>query len=199
MGSIVGTREQRLMTFAALLIGIALGLDLFAGSLSVGIAGLPRERWPRTALIFAFFGVVLLAVGLAAGNLLSDGLGNIASYLAGVALIGLGLKSLVGIFLDDHSEEEAPPLDPKSVMTTGFIAPMDKLAVGISRSLIDISKPPVLLYFAVQGFVLTLLGLALGKRLGSKLGFVAHLLAGAVFVILGAIIIIQTARNHDLH
>ncbi len=186
------------MTFATLLIGVSLGLDLFAGGLSVGIAGLSRDRWPRTALIFAFFGVVLLAVGLALGNLLSDGLGNIASYLAGVALIGLGLKSLIGIFLDSHDDEEDIQLDPKSVMTTGFVASLDKMAVGISLSLIEISKPPVLLYFGIQGFLLTLLGLSLGKRLGSKLGFVAHLLAGAVFVILGAIIIIQTARNHEL-
>jgi putative Mn2+ efflux pump MntP len=65
-------------------------------------------------------------------------------------------------------------------------------------AVVEVSLGPVLAYFAVQGFVATLAGLALGGRLGSRLGDAAHLVAGGVFVVLGAIIVYQTAANHSL-
>jgi putative Mn2+ efflux pump MntP len=186
------------MTISTLLIAISLGLDLFAGGLAVGVAGLPRPRWTSTAVIFAAFGVTLLALGLLVGNLLSDGIGDLASYFAGIALIALGMRTLIGLILTDHSSDEEPDLAPRSVAMTGLVASVDKLAVGISLSLIDLSVPYTLLYFAVQGFILTMLGLALGQRIGARLGVLAHLLAGGVLVLLGVIIIVQTARHHAL-
>jgi putative Mn2+ efflux pump MntP len=63
---------------------------------------------------------------------------------------------------------------------------------------VEIAIAPVLVYLAVQGFVATMLRLMLGKRLGSRLGDAAHALAGAVFVVLGLLIIIQTGRNRGV-
>jgi putative Mn2+ efflux pump MntP len=65
-------------------------------------------------------------------------------------------------------------------------------------SLVEIAIAPVLVYLAVQGFIATWLGLLLGKRIGSRLGDAAHALSGAVFVVLGLLIIMQTARNRNV-
>jgi manganese efflux pump family protein len=81
---------------------------------------------------------------------------------------------------------------------TGVAVSLDKLAVGVSLSVVEIAIAPVLVYLAVQGFVATMLGLMLGKRLGSRLAEAAHVLAGAVFVFLGLLIIVQTARIRDV-
>jgi putative Mn2+ efflux pump MntP len=187
------------MTIGVVLLALSMGLDVFAGGLALGIAGLPRPRWTRTAVVFACVGVVLLALGVLAGRLLSDTLGSVASYLAGGLLLVLGLRAVGDVVLGGYDEgSSSRPLDPRSVLLTGFVVSLDKLAVGVAMAVVEVSLGPVLAYFAVQGFVATLAGLALGGRLGSRLGDAAHLVAGGVFVVLGAIIVYQTAANHSL-
>jgi putative Mn2+ efflux pump MntP len=68
----------------------------------------------------------------------------------------------------------------------------------VALAVVDVSLAPVLVYLAVQGFVATFAGLLLGQRLGSRLGDAAHLVAGGVFVVLGAIILYQTAASRSL-
>jgi putative Mn2+ efflux pump MntP len=187
------------MTIGVVLLALSMGLDVFAGGLALGIAGLPRPRWTRTAAAFALFGVVLLALGVLFGRLLSDTLGSVASYLAGGLLLVLGLRAIGDVILGGYDDESTPrSLDPKSVLLTGLVVSLDKLAVGVALAVVEVSLGPVLAYFAVQGFLATLAGLWLGKRLGSRLGDAAHLVAGGVFVVLGAIIVYQTAANRAM-
>jgi putative Mn2+ efflux pump MntP len=187
------------MSLPVILLGISLGLDVFAGGLAVGIAGLPRPRWLRTAVAFACLASTLLALGVLGGRLLSDTLGNVASYLAGGALLVIGLRSLADVFIFVSDEEPPPPsLDPKSVLTTGLVVSLDKLAVGVSLAVVEVRLGPVLIYIAVQSFLVTLLGLFLGTRLGSRLGDAAHALAGGVFVVLGALIVYKTMTGSSL-
>jgi putative Mn2+ efflux pump MntP len=56
---------------------------------------------------------------------------------------------------------------------------------------------PLIGYVTVQSFAATLLGLALGKRMGSKAAETAAVLAGLIFVVLGALIVYQTANSSD--
>lgn len=81
------------MTFGVVLVAMSAGLDVFAGGLAFGIAGLPRQRWGWAAAAFAAIGVALLASGLLLGQLLTDNLGDVASYIAGGALLLLGLRT----------------------------------------------------------------------------------------------------------
>jgi putative Mn2+ efflux pump MntP len=187
------------MTIGLALLAFSMALDVFAGGLALGIVNHPRDRWIKTAVIFASLGVLFLLVGDLLGELLSGASGSIASYVAGGALVILGLRALYDtLFGHGHEEIEKPPMNTRSILLTGSAVSLDKLAVGISLAVVEISILPALAYLAVQGFVATLLGLALGKRLGSRLGDVAHLLAGSVFVVLGAIILIQAIRHRSV-
>jgi putative Mn2+ efflux pump MntP len=47
----------------SLVLGLALGLDVFARGLGLGLAGLPRRRWLPAALFFAV--AVFALIGLA--------------------------------------------------------------------------------------------------------------------------------------
>ena len=70
--------------------------------------------------------------------------------------------------------------------------PIDKLAVGLSFSVLGAPVSTLAIIVAVQAFVATLLGLFLGKRLGEQAGGIAEIVAGLVFSILGLIILYQT-------
>jgi putative Mn2+ efflux pump MntP len=184
------------MTIGVILVAVSAGLDVFAGGLSLGIAHLPRERWPWTAAAFSAIGVTLLAAGLLLGRLLSDNLGDFASYVAGAVLLLIGLRTLRGLFWQgsDH-QQEAVPLNSRAILLTGVAVSFDKLAIGLALAVADFSISLALTYAALISFVSTLMGLSLGARLGSRLGAPAHAVGGLVFVVLGVVIIYKTATG----
>ena len=69
----------------------ALGLDVFAVTLGLGIKGVPRTRWMRIAVTFALFAGLMPAVGLLVWRRLSNPFGDVMNYVAGAVLLALGL------------------------------------------------------------------------------------------------------------
>ena len=41
------------MTWGMFVLAVVLALDIFAGAISLGLQGLPRRQWARTAMLFA--------------------------------------------------------------------------------------------------------------------------------------------------
>jgi putative Mn2+ efflux pump MntP len=186
------------MTIGIVLLAISMGLDVFAGGLAYGIGGLPRERWQTTALIFAACGVGLLALGLVVGELLDDRSSDVASYIAGVALVLIGINALRDTLKPHENLEQTKlPLKISAIVLTGIVVSLDKLAIGVSLAAANVASGWILIYAAALGLTATYGGLLLGKRLGSKIGEAAHGLSGCVFVLLGALIIYQTASSSN--
>lgn len=187
------------MSFGTVLLVLTLGLDVLAGGLALGVVGLERSRWNRTALVFAVLTLVLLTFGVILGRLLDESLGNKAAYIAGGALILFGVRALLEALRGGHEHPDvSESLEPKAVLITGLMVNMDKLAVGVSLAFVDVALVPLIGYVSIQSFGATLLGLVLGKRLGAKAGETAAVLAGVIFVVLGAVIIYQTATDGKL-
>jgi putative Mn2+ efflux pump MntP len=187
------------MTIGVVLLALSVGIDVFAGGLAYGVAGLPRQRWILTAAVFSAIGVALLASGLLFGEALNDAFGDAASYLAGLGLLAIGLKAAWDVATGEQVEEiealDDPPASQRPLLLTAVMVSLDKLAIGISLAVADLSLSVVLIYVAVLCFISTLAGLSVGARLGSRLGAAAHGLAGGVFVLLGTVIIYQAASG----
>ncbi|MBV9354317.1 MAG: manganese efflux pump [Chloroflexi bacterium] len=183
------------MSVGPVLLALSLALDVFAAGLAYGLAALPRQRWFAVALIFSFFGVLMPLIGIVAGRWLSDTLGAAIAYLAGGFLIVIGLRALGEVFLPgaDHAASSSFSLEPRAIILTGCVVALDNLAVGLALGVAPVRLGPILGYLAVQSFVAAALGLALGQRLGSRLGPGASALGGAVFVLYGGALVVQTA------
>jgi manganese efflux pump family protein len=183
------------VSVGAVLLALSLALDVLAAGLAYGLAGLPRQRWFAVALIFSFFGVLMPLIGIGAGRWLSDAFGAAIAYLAGAFLIVVGLRALGDVFLSsaDDAGSSSLSLEPRAVILTGCVVALDNLAVGLALGVAPFRLGPILGYLAIQSFVATLLGLVLGQRLGSRLGPGAEALGGAVFVLYGVVLVVQTA------
>ncbi|HEU0116771.1 MAG TPA: manganese efflux pump [Thermomicrobiales bacterium] len=178
------------------LIVIPLGIDLFAAGLVFGLSGLPRERWMGTSLLFAVIGAGLLGLGALLGQALSGAAGAVAAYVAGIALLAIGLKTLAqGIKEGRAGERKATPLDAGKVTTTGIVVAVDKFAVGLSLAILAAPVGPLIIFVAVQSFAVTLLGLTLGRRLGGRVEGAAEIIGGLVFAGLGLLVLIKTAGS----
>lgn len=185
-----------MVTLGTILVAITLGIDVFAGGLSLGVRGLNRDRWALTAVLFGVLTLVMTVIGLLLGRLLDEQLGRHASYVAGAVLVIVGLEAIIDTLFREHEEGDfLRELETHDIVKTGLMVTLDKLAIGVTLAFVDVPISGLVAYLVIQSFIATLIGLALGKRLGVKFGDAAKILAGSIFVILGAVIVIQTALD----
>ncbi len=165
---------------------IPLGLDTFAISAALGIAGMNgRDRWRVSALFMAFEGGMPL-VGLVAGSALSVVLGQVAGVLAILVLIGLGAFMLLS---GEDDEESAGRLLGRTrgpaALGLGLSISLDELAIGFTLGLVRVPVALAVVLIAVQALVVAQLGFRLGSRVGEAVREGAERVAGAVLILLG--------------
>jgi putative Mn2+ efflux pump MntP len=185
---------------AAILLFVSLGLDTLAVAVGLGLAGLPRARWLRVGITFALFEGLMPLVGLLIGQTLSSTLGALAEYAAALILIvvgGLAVREALGEDDDDAVPALAAVEGPR-LFWTGFTISLDELAVGFSLGVLQVAIGPALAYIAVQALALTGLGLALGRRLGVRLGSRAELVSGIVLLLLGVGLLAQQILGFEV-
>ena len=172
---------------------LPLGVDSFTVAAALGAAGLTgaRERL-RVSLIFVVFEAGMPLVGLAAGAGLARAIGNVADYLAGAAVIALGIYMLVAG--DEGEEQRAGRLASThgvAIVALGISISLDELAIGFSLGLARLPVVPVIIAIAVQALLASQLGLALGHRISERLRERAVQLAAAALVLLGGYLITE--------
>jgi manganese efflux pump family protein len=83
----------------------------------------------------------------------------------------------------------------RTAALAGLGVSMDELAVGFSMGAGGLPVPGTIAAIALQAFVVTYVGILIGKRLGAKLGRktsrIAGLVAAAAFGVLGAYLVAQ--------
>jgi len=192
---------------ATAVIFISLALDTFAVSLGLGLGGLPRSRWLRVGLLFAYCEGVMPAVGLLIGQRLGAAFGEIAIYGAAAILILVGaleLREAVTKGDDDDDDHLAtrlaqPGASPSRLLLVGLSVSLDELAIGFTLGVLRVPLSLALTYIAVQAFTVTFLGLALGQRLGARIGERTEVVAGIVLMLLGsALVLSEAAGRHFL-
>ncbi len=178
------------------LVVIPLGIDIFAAGLVFGLSGMPRERWLMTSLAFAAIGGALFGLGAVLGQAFSGTLGAVAAYAAGIVLLALGVKALRHGIAEGRAGDRPPPaLEQGTVLTTGVVVAIDKFAVGLSFAIFSAPIGPLVVFVVIQSFLLTLLGLALGRRLGGRVEGAAEIIGGLVFAGLGLLVLYKTATG----
>jgi len=213
--------EAPMLTQLALFL--SLGLDTLAVALGLGLGGLPRRRWLRVGLTFAFFEGAMPVVGLIVGHGLSRVLGHFASYAAAVLLIVVGALAIREALTGDNgdagddeggddeggddeggddeggkAQSKARSMEGRQLLLTGLSVSLDELAVGFSLGVLRVPLGPALAYIAVQAFAVTFLGLSLGRQWGSRLGDRAELVSGVVLTLLGVALLLVEATGRQL-
>jgi manganese efflux pump family protein len=177
-----------MLRFAALVL--PLSLDTFAVAASLGVAGLtPSERIRLGALFAAFEGGMPL-IGLLAGATLGRMIGGAADYLAIAALVGIGVYMLRS---DDEAEEHRVALFARAggaaLVGLGLGVSLDELAIGFTIGLLRVPLIPAIVFIAVQAFVVSQVGFALGGRVVQRWRENAVRLAGLVLIALAAVLL----------
>jgi manganese efflux pump family protein len=154
---------------------LPLGFDTFAVAV---LLGLRRMRPLRPAATFTFFEAVMPLVGLLIGRLVGARFETPAVVVGGIVLLGVAIY----IFKEAlEQEEEAQKLAFTTLRTAafaGFGISMDELAIGFPMGTSGLPVPETIGAIAAQTFVVTFVGILVGRRLGANLGRRASTFAG---------------------
>ncbi len=173
---------------ALLLVAMSVGLDNFAASTALGVAGVDRKLRVRVAVIFGVFEGLMPVVGLLLGRSLAHDLGNTAKPAAGALLGAAGTYAIVSGLLRDRGETKGPELSVRHLVLIGGALSIDNLVIGFALGAYHVDLVVAAVTIAVVSVALSLLGLEIGGRLGARLGWRSELVGGVVLVLVGVAI-----------
>lgn len=184
------------MTFLEILaIAVGLAMDAFAVSLAGGAGG--RLHHPRPALRLAFhlglFQFMMPVIGWYLGSRAVDWVGGFGSWIAFALLAYIGVRMVVSGIRPD-SEDDRRESDPSrgwTLIALSVATSIDALAVGVSLAMVGVGiwQPSVIIGVVTAG--ISLVGIAIGDRVGATWGSRVEVAGGLLLVGIGLRILIE--------
>ena len=175
------------------LVALGLAADCFAVALSGSIAmgSLSLLQGLRTALAFGVFQGLMPVLGWLAGRTVVEYIEAYDHWLA------LGLLTFVGgrmIWESFRSGDKPRNTDITRGLTLLLLAiatSIDALAVGLTFAFIQIDIVLATLTIGFVSFIITIVGLLLGKKVGSLFGKRVEIVGGLILIGIGLKIVIE--------
>ncbi len=166
-------------------IAIAVGLDVLALSIAVGIMQIPWGARLRLGLGVSTAEVLMQLLGYLIGNGAGHIVGTLAVYVGFAVLAGVG-----GFIVRDSyrvSDESHLKVDSGwGLLAVCASVSLDSLGIGISLPGVPLPLVPLLSTVGVSTLVFTAIGLAFGAQLGERYKRLAERIAGVVLIVLAA-------------
>ncbi len=170
---------------------LPLGLDSFAVAAAIGATQVVTARQRlRISLIFVLFEGGMPLIGLGLGTALARGIGQVANYLAGGAVIAVGAWMLLAG--DKDEDDKASRLTGSrglALIALGISISLDELAIGFTIGLAHLHVTAVIIAIALQAFIAAQLGLAIGARISERWRERAEQGAAIALILLGTYLI----------
>jgi len=174
-----------------LLVALSLGLSNLAAAIGIGVSGVDARTRLRVGLIFGLFETAMPILGLLLGRGLATTLGDAAHWIGAALLIATGLYTIIQALrarpVGDQGQT-SPAMSAHStgrLLVTGAALSLDNLAVGFALSALRVSVAVAALVIGAVSIALSLIGLELGSRIGTRTGERGELLGGLVLIGVG--------------
>ena len=175
---------------ATILLAFGMSMDAFAASIGKG-ATLHKPKFSealRTGLIFGAIETLTPLVGWGMGMLASQFVLEWNHWIAFILLVFLGGRMIVEGFRGDSDEAcEAPHRHGFWLLvTTAFATSLDAMAVGVGLAFLQVSIVTTALAIGCATFIMSTLGMMVGRFIGPLLGKRAEILGGIVLIGIGS-------------
>ncbi len=186
--------------FELIVLSAALGTDLFSVAVPLGMNKVRRLVIVRSAVVFAVFHIIMILVGYHFGHWLGTvvehvgayhidwpaaSVQNFATIIGALVLAGLGINMIKDNVDSQADTAPANPLRGAALCVLATSVSIDALAAGFSLGMIDVDLLRLSIILGVVIFIIALLGLGLGRKLGRYIGERAELIGGMVLLLLG--------------
>ena len=175
---------------ATLLLAFGMSMDAFAASIGKG-ATLHKPKFSeavRTGLIFGAIETLTPLVGWGLGMLASQFVLEWNHWIAFILLVFLGGRMIIEGFRGDSDEACEAPRRPGFwlLVTTAFATSLDAMAVGVGLAFLQVSIVTTALAIGCATFIMSTLGIMVGRFIGPLLGKRAEILGGIVLIGIGS-------------
>ncbi|WP_130953732.1 manganese efflux pump MntP [Klebsiella pneumoniae] len=175
---------------ATILLAFGMSMDAFAASIGKG-ATLHKPKFSeavRTGQIFGAIETLTPLVGWGLGMLASQFILEWNHWIAFILLVFLGGRMIVEGFRGDSDEAcEAPHRHGFWLLvTTAFATSLDAMAVGVGLAFLQVSIVTTALAIGCATFIMSTLGMMVGRFIGPLLGKRAEILGGIVLIGIGS-------------
>jgi putative Mn2+ efflux pump MntP len=171
---------------------IPLGFDTLAVSIALGLQG---AQPLRPALLFATFEMAMPLAGIGLGRYVGARVETLAGYVGGLTLIGVGLHMLREMSESEHKLGRLSFGSLREMAAAGLGVSTDEIAIGFPLGALRLPVAVVLAAIGLQAFLVTVLGIIVGRKIGRELGqrtaWVSAALAGTAFVLLGVFLVAE--------
>lgn len=174
---------------ATILLAFGMSMDAFAASIGKG-ATLHKPKFSealRTGLIFGSIETLTPLIGWGLGMLASQFVLEWNHWIAFVLLVFLGGRMIVEGFRSVDDDEEIPHRHGFWLLVTTAIATsLDAMAVGVGLAFLQANILLTALAIGCATFLMSTLGIMVGRYIGPLLGKRAEILGGIVLIGIGS-------------
>jgi putative Mn2+ efflux pump MntP len=169
-------------------LGAALGLNNALASVALGTVQMPRVRQLLIACVFGVFEASMPILGIWLGSRLSQMVGGKAKFIGIVILAVVGLYSLFKASGEDVAN--LSKLGMRTVVLAVALS-LDNLTVGFALGMLSVPLAVAAMTFGLISLTMTLIGLEIGRFLGSRINLSADKLSGAVLLFTAVIMLVH--------
>lgn len=181
-----------------LFTAVALSMDALAVSITKGmtIKKLTKSMSLKIAIAFGFFQGFMPLLGWIMGIGFEKYIKSVDHWIALILLSILGLK-MITEFVKSKKEEELDAeleisatqadeeISNKELLMLSIATSIDALAVGISFAFLNVNIVPASIIIAVVTFVICLVGVVVGNKVGDIFNGYAELVGGIILILIG--------------
>jgi putative Mn2+ efflux pump MntP len=175
----------------SILFGMALAMDAFSVSLANGLhePHMKKRKLCAIAGTFSFFQFLMPMLGWLCVRTILQCFSAVERWIPLIALALLGFIGgkmlLEGIRNDGSEEDEQPSVGFAALMVQGIATSIDALSVGLDIGTYDWIHAFVCgLLIAVVTFIICVVGLLLGKKVGMRFSGKASILGGVILILI---------------
>ena len=182
-----------MVALTIIILALALAADAFAVSIVTGAAykNLRLKSAIRMAVFFGAFQAIMPLFGALAGLSLKGLVQKYDHWVAFLLLTGIGGKMIYESFKIKTIEQKPDPTTMSVLLILSVATSIDALAAGITLPLLEIPITAAVIVIGLVTFILSYLGVFLGKRIGHFFENKIELFGGLILLGLGIKILIQ--------
>ncbi len=178
------------------LIGVGLSMDAFAVAICKGLNMREKVNFKHAGIIALFFGgfqAIMPLIGYFLGIGFEKYITRIDHWIAFILLCFIGGKMIVEAIKEwnEVDKQEEDRLDIKELFVLAVATSIDALAVGITFAFLNVNIWSAISIIGTTTFVLSIIGVVIGNKFGSKYKSKAELVGGIILVLIGAKILLE--------
>jgi len=180
------------MNETLLILAVALALDSVAVSIAIG-SKYKKLLFLKTffvAAVFGFFQGIMPLAGYFIGISFTQYVQDYDHWIAFALLTGLGGKMLYEAYKNEF-DEEVTDLSTKTLIVLGIATSIDAMAIGVTFAFLQTDIYTAAGVIALVTFILCIVAVYIGKKLGSLLESKAEMLGGIILIGLGFKILLE--------